>query len=435
MMTRLRSLIGLIIVGLLVAGSALAGAVEDWNAITSQTVAAAVPPRPGPATILDFAMVHAAVYDAVQAIEGEFEPYAVEIPGASGSPVAAAAKAAHDVLVHLFPAQAATFLDPAYHDYLANNGLAENNPGVAVGEQAAAGIIALRADDGSYPNPPPPDFNGGTDPGDWRPTPPGFAPMLVTWFATVDPYTLTSPEQFRAKPRPALTSGRYTKDYEEVKRLGRDVGSERTQDQTDLALFWALNFAPQWNLALREIAVDNVGDISDSARLFALANFAMADAGITAWDSKSHFAFWRPVTAIQEGDNDGNPKTHGDTRWLPQLVTPPYPDYTSGANNVTGAVTRILKLFFGTDDFTFVMTSNNPLAVPPTRIYERFSDAARDVVDARIYQGIHFRFADTAGRKQGRQVAKWAFKHFLRPIDGHDNDGDDNDDEDGDDDD
>jgi hypothetical protein len=415
-MTRLRSLIVLVVCGYLSwTAPARAGAVEDWNDITSQAVAAAVPPRAGAAAILDFAMVHAAVYDAVQAIEGEFEPYAVEIPGASGSPSAAAAKAAHDVLVSLLPGQTAS-LDLTYHDYLANNGLAENDPGVAVGEQAAAGIIALRANDGSYPNPPPPDFFGGTDPGEWRPTPPGFAPMFITWFGTVTPYTLTSPEQFRAKLHPALTSGRYTKDYKEVKRLGRDVDSERTQDQTDLAYFWALNYISQWNLALREIAADNVGDISDSARLFALANFAMADAGITAWDSKSHFNFWRPVTAIQEGDNDGNPKTHGDTGWLPLIVTPAYPDYTSGANNLTGAVTSILKLFFGTDHFTFEVTSNNPLAVPPTRTYERFSDAASDVVDARIYEGIHFRFADTAARKQGRQVAKWAFKHFLRPV-------------------
>lgn len=435
-MPTLRRLAVLIVCGYLSwAGPALADAVGDWNAITSQAVAAAIPARPGPAQILDYAKVHAAVYDAVQAIEGKYEPYYVEIPGASGSSSAAAAKAAHDVLVNLFPAQAAS-LDTTYNDYLTSHGLDANDPGVAVGQQAAAGIIALRANDGSYPNPPPPPFVGGTEPGQWRPTPsylPGpptaFSPMAVPWLGTVTPYTLTSPQQFRAKPQPALTSGRYTKDYKEVKRLGGDVNSERTQDQTDIAYFWTLNFASQWNLVLREVAAAHVDNIADSARLFALANLASADAIITAWDSKSHFNFWRPVTAIQEGDDDGNPKTHGDTVWHPLINTPNYPDYTSGANNITGAMTRSLKLFFGTDHFTFQVTSNSPQAIPPTRTYQRFSDAAREVVDARVYLGIHFRFADTAARKQGRQAARWAFRHYLRPVDCGDDYGDDDDDD------
>ena len=434
-MTRMRSLIALIVCGYLSwAGPALAGAVEDWNAITSQAVLAAVPPRPGPASILDFATVHAAVYDAVQAIEGQYEPYYVEIPGASGSSAAAAAKAAHDVLVDLFPGQAAS-LDTTYHDYLANNGLAEDDPGVAVGQQAAAGILALRACDGSYPDPPPPPFIGGTDPGVWRPTPsylPGppasFAPMLIPWFGGVTPFALTRPAQFRAEPPPALTSGRYTKDYKEVKALGRDVNSERTPEQTQIAYFWALNYVTQWNLALRDIAAAHIDNIGDSARLFALANLAMADAGITAWDSKKHFVFWRPVTAIQEGDNDGNPRTHGDTQWKPLINTPNYPDHTSGANNLTGAITRILALFFKTDHFTFQVTSNFPLASPPMRTYTRFSDAAKDVVNARIYLGIHFRFADTAARRQGQQVANWVFKHYLQSVGGDHGDGDGNDD-------
>ncbi len=408
------------------AGAARADAVGDWNGITAQAVAAAVPARPGPAQILDYAKVHAAVYDAVQAIEGEYEPYYLEIPGASGSSTAAAAKAAHDVLVTLFPGQVG-FLDTTYHDYLASHGLAEDDPGVAVGQQAAAGIIALRANDGSYPNPPPSPFLGGTEPGEWRPTPsylPGppapFSPMAVEWLGTVTPFTLTSPDQFRAKPQPDLKSGAYTKDYKEVKALGGDVNSERTPEQTAIAYFWTLNFVAQWNLTLREIAAAHVPDIADSARLFALANLATADAVITAWDSKRHFNFWRPVTAIQEGDNDGNPRTHGDTNWRPLINTPNYSEYTSGANNVTGAMTRSLRLFFGTDHFTLQVTSNSPLANPPTRTYERFSDAASEVVDARVYLGIHFRFADTAARKQGQQTARWAFKHFLRPVDGDD---------------
>jgi hypothetical protein len=422
----------------------LADAVSDWNAITSQAVIAAGPVmRPGASIMLDFAMVHAAVHDGVQAIEGKYEPYAISIPGASGSSIAAAATAAHDVLVSRFPLQAPgpTGLDATYLAYLAANNLLITDPGVAVGQQAAAFLIALRANDGSFPNPPLPPFNGPPNPGagDWRPTPsylpgppPSGAPMLNEWLAFMTPFTLTSPDQFRPQTGPpALNSGKYTKDYNEVKRLGSDVNSERTQEQTDLATFWNLNFITQWFLALRDIQAAHIDSIADSARLFALASLAGADAAITAWDSKRHFVFWRPVTAIQEGDNDGNPRTEGDVNWHPFINTPNYPDYTSGANNLTGAFTKTLKLFFHTNSFTFVVTSNNPLAVPPTRTYTHFSDPTDDVVEARILQGIHFRTADVVGRKQGRSVAKWVFKHYLRPVGGDDgDDGGDGDDED-----
>ncbi len=424
------------------AGPALAvDAVVYWNDITSQAVLAAPPAtRPGPSSVLDWAMVSAAMHDAVQAIEGKYEPYATSIPGASGSSSAAAAKAAHDVLVHQFPAQLA-FLDTTYHAYLAANVISENDPGVAVGTAAAAGLIAARAGDGSFPNPPLPPFIGGTDPGVWRPVteylpppPPSGAPMAAEFLAYMTPFVITSPDQFRPQGPPALNSGKYTKDYKEVKRLGGDVNSERTQEQTDLANFWNLNFLTQWNLALRDIANAHITDIADSARLFALADLSMADAGITAWDSKRHFVFWRPVTAIQLGDTDGNSKTDVDVNWRPFINTPPYPEFSSGANNVTGAVTKALKLFFGKDKFTFVVTSNNPVAVPPTRTYTRFSDAADDVVEVRILQGIHFRTADLVGRKQGRSVAKYVFHHALQPV-GHDEDcgGDDDDDGDNDD--
>ena len=154
--------------------------------------------------------------------------------------------------------------------------------------------------------------------------------------------------------------------------------------------------------------------MGDSARLFALATMAMADAAITAWDSKREFVFWRPITAIQEGDNDLNPRTVGDPNWLPFLPTPPYPEYTSGANNLSGATTRTLHHFFGTDQLTFSLTSNTPQAIQKTRTYQRFSDAADDVVNVRIYQGIHFRTADEVGRKQGEHVANWVFGNFLQ---------------------
>ena len=402
-----------------------ADAITDWNAIAAQATVTGA--RPGASGLVDIATVQAAVYDAVQAIERRFEPYYVEIQGASGSPVAAAAKAAHDVLVNHFPAQAGS-LDTTYQQYLLNHNLTETDPGVAVAATAAAGILALRGCDGTFPNPPPPPFVGGTDPGVWRPTPPGFLPMLTPWLGNVTPFTLTRPSQFRPDPPPALTSNKYARDYNEVKALGALNNSSRTLEQTDLAYFWASNYVVLWNQALRDIAAARVDDIADSARLFALADMAMADALVTCWNTKSYYVTWRPVTGIQEGNNDGNPWTVGDTSWLPLITTPNYPDLSSGANNVTGAVTRALALFFRTDHVTFSVTTTNPGPTnQDTRTYNRFSDAAQDVVDARIYEGIHFRFADEPARKQGRHVAEWIFENFLRPLDGHDDDANDRD--------
>src|SRR5215469_6135596 len=328
---------------------ARADAVLDWNAIAADTISTELPPRPGPVSFLDMAVVQAAVYDAVQAIDGKFKPYHVQIPGASGSPDAAAAKAAHDVLVKIFPVQS-TFLDTAYRDYLAKKGLAESDPGVAAGQTAAAGILALRANDGRVPNPLPPPFTGDTATGVWRPTtsyqpppPPSGTPMATPWLGAVPCFTLQSGDQFRAKPPPALSSQQYAADYNEVKALGAQSEGARTPEQTELAYFYAgksgNNFV-LWHRALRDVAAAHVNNIGDSARLLALANLAMADAVITVWDSKKYYVLWRPVTAVQEGENDGNAATAGDPSWQPFLNTPPYPDYTSGANGVTGALTR-----------------------------------------------------------------------------------------------
>ena len=401
---------------------ARADAVLDWHEIAVNTVSTASPPRPGPVGFLDMAVVQAAVYDAVQAISGKFKPYHVQLPGASGSPEAATAKAAHDVLINIFPAQEAS-LNTAYRDYLTKKGLAESDPGVTVGQTAAAGILVLRANDGRVPNPLPPPFTGDTATGVWRPTtsyqpppPPSSAPMATPWLGAVPCFTLQSGDQFRAKPPPALKSQQYTTDFNEVKALGAESNSARTLEQTELAYFYAgksgNNFV-LWHRALRDVAAAHVNNIGDSARLLALANLAMADAVITVWDSKKHYVLWRPVTAIQEGENDGNAATAGDPSWQPFLNTPPYPDYTSGANGVTGALTRSLALFFGKDDMTFTVTSDYQQAMQKTRSYARFSDMASDMVNVRIYHGIHFRFADEASREQGTKVADWVFGHVA----------------------
>jgi hypothetical protein len=392
-------------------------AVVDWNQITVDAVTVG---RPGPIGIVDIALVQIAVHDAVQAIDRRFEPYHFEGEHASGSRSAAAAAAAHDVLVGMYPAQAVT-LDSVYATYLADKGLT-GDPGLAVGQQAAAELLPLRR---ANPNPLPPPFVGSNDVGVWRPTPSflgnppvpaPFSPMAVPWMGTFDPFTLTSARRFRPEPQPALTSRRYTRDYNEVKALGSLTSTARTAEQTDLAYFYSGNIPAQWNSALRGVATRYLRRTGDAARLFALANMATADALISSWDSKTHYVFWRPVTAIVEADHDDNPQTIADASWQPLINTPNYPDYTSGANNVAGAMTRTLESFFGSNRVTFDVTTLVPQATLKTRTYRRFSDAADDMVEARMLLGIHFRFADTAGRTQGRRVADWTFDHFLLPL-------------------
>jgi hypothetical protein len=395
-----------------------------WNEIAVQKLATASPARPAAIPFLDMAVVQIAVHDAVQAIDRRYEPYHVMLlRGVSGSREAAAAKAAHDVLVNILPTQAIT-LDMTFDKYLTDHNLADDDPGVSIGALAAAGILALRADDGRLPNPLPPPFVGGTAPGEWRPTPSDpllggpspFAPMATPWLGAVPPFTLERGDQFRAEAPPPLNSKRYAKDYNEVKDLGARSNSKRTPKQDQLAYFYAGNNFILWNRVLRDVAAEHTDNIGDNARLLALGTMAIADSFITSWDSKKQYPFWRPITAIQKGDDDNNPRTAGDPAWQPLINTPNYPDWTSGANNAVGALTRMLELFFGTDKITFTVFSQHPLANPNTRTYHRFSDLSWDTVEVRILQGIHFRSADEEGRKQGRQVAQWAFGHVLRPI-------------------
>jgi hypothetical protein len=427
------------VVVLLAAVSASADPVSQWSLIASDTIFAGGRPA-GAAPLLDFAMVHIAIHDAVQAYEKRFHPYAADIDDATGSPVAAVARAARDVLVNRFPAQTAT-IHTKYLAFLASHTLTEADEGRLVGEHAAAAIIALRANDGSYPTPPPPPDLGHTGAGQWRPTPTALAPFSAPWLGAVEPFTMKFNEQFRARPHPPLTSRQYARAYNEVKTMGGPVGYPgvvRTPEQTQVAYFFSGNIILMFEGTVRGLVeacemgtggryCKSLKKLGDSARLFALANLAGADAGIRSWNSKKHYNFWRPITAIQQilpEDNDGNPATEADPTWTPLIPTPPYPDYTSGANNVSGSFTTILERFFDTDEVTFKMTSNAPQAMPNVRTYERFSDLADDVVDARIFLGIHFRFADTAARREGTRVATQAFNHFLRPVRDHGHDHD-----------
>lgn len=396
------------------ASSVKADVVSDWNAIAVQAAVTAA--RPGGSGTLDVAMVHAAIYDAVQAIEEDYETYLVDIPNASGSPIAAAAKAAHDVLVNRFPTQA-TALDTAYANYLMANGIPPNDPGVAVGAKAAAAIIASRACDGSFPTAPEP-FIGGTGIGQWRPTPPANSAMNPgPWQGVVAPFTLTRPSQFRSPPPPKVTSRQYATDYNEVKSLGALNNSTRTAAQTDQAQFYAGNFLVMMNAVVRHLSDTQVQSISESSRLFALTSMASADAIITVWNDKAHYNFWRPITAIQNGHLDGNSRTTGDPTWNSLIASPPYPDYSSGANGLASSTMRALENYFGNDEIKFsITTTNTGPTTQDTRSFTSFSAAAQEVVDARVLLGIHFRFADEASRTIGYRVADHVFRNYFQQV-------------------
>jgi hypothetical protein len=316
-------------------------------------------------------------------------------------------------------------VDTAYTNYLAANGLAADDPGVSVGAAAAAGMIALRTGDGSFPNPSP-VYNGTNLVGYWRPTPsylpgppPSGASMAIPWMADVTPFVVLSGDQFAAPRPPMVGSSRYRKEYNEVKALGALVGSSRTPEQTQIAYFWADNYPAQINRYVRNVSETYLDCSGDRARLFALVWLTVADSVITSWTGKLEYPTWRPITAINEGGSDGDPRTVGDTTWQPLINTPNYPDASSGANGVTSGATKMLALYFGTDEVTFTVTSANTNANPNVRIYTSFTDAALDVVEARILQGIHTRSADLNGRQVGKSVARWVFRHALRPLKNH----------------
>ena len=398
---------------LLIAAPAVSRAdvVTDWNEITVNATNTA-PARPGPSNLLDVAAVQLAVYDAIQAYEHDYQPYCSDIQGAAGSPEAAAARAAYDVLKARLtsPGQAA-FIDAAYINYLAMHGISPMDAGSATGAAAASCINAMRANDNSFPAGYPPFF-GGTELGQWRPTTPGTS-MATPWLAFVTPYTIKSTSQFRPGPPPALDSPEYTRDYNEVKSVGSANSTTRTPEQTEMGNFWNLNYQSVINNMLRDLSTANIDNISDSSRFFALTSTATADAIIACWDSKRTYYFWRPITAIHDGDLDGNPRTEADPAWNSLIPAPPYPDYTSGANAVMAASTRAAQLFFGENEMT-VVVKKTPAG--PSRTFSKFTAVRDEVVEARIYGGIHFRFADTAGRKQGEHIAQWTNGHFFKPV-------------------
>ena len=395
-----------------------ADVISDWNVIGIQETIAAG--RPGGSPAIDIATMHAAMYDAVQAIEQDYDPYrVVDVPNTAGaSPIAAAAKAARDVLVYRFPLRADA-INTLYINYLVANNIDPADPGIAVGAYVAGKLLAYRACDGSLPIPAP-TFIGGTGIGQWRPTPTAFSPMNPgEYLGQVTPFFMTRPTQFRSDPPPAVTSTHYARDYQEVKLYGAKIGSLRTPEQTDLANFWAGNTFAAIYSGVRGVAAANVDNVSASSRLFALVAMSQADTIIGVWDNKFHYNYWRPFTAIRNGDVDGNPATEGDATWESLILNPPYPDYTSGANGVSSSAMYSMEHLLETDNIEFAMTTTNTGPTnQDTRNYTSFSQAIQEVVDARVLLGIHFRFADEASRELGKNVAKWGFKNYLRPRKG-----------------
>jgi hypothetical protein len=394
-----------------VPAAARADVVTDWNVIALKTTALA--PFNPPLETRNLAIVHAAIFDAVNSICRQFHRYAVRLHAPEwASPEAAAVAAAHATLVGLYPDQQ-SMLDAAYITSLdlIPDGAAKTS-GLAVGEHVARRILAMRASDGVAAAIAAP-YTPGSQPGDWTPTPPAFLPALDPGWGSVVPFLLRKGSQFRPGPPPALPSARYARDFAEIAASGSSVSVTRSPDQSDLARFWIATASQNWNPAARAVANAQGFTLAQNARAFALLNLAGADAFIAAWDAKFAYNQWRPVTAIRAADTDGNPDTDPDPLWTPLLVTPRFPDYIAGHTTYAGAAQRVLEHVFGKDP-GIVMTLTSPSAPGVVKHYTTFKQIADDVVDARVWGGIHWRTSSVRGRLVGlprsrprRSSARW----------------------------
>lgn len=399
------------------------GVLQAWNLTAQQHTIPLRPTAHGQGR--GIAMVQGAVYDAVNAIDRGHRAYLLDVedldidPGASVD--AAIATAAHHVLVAIVPTDKVLGLDATYGQTLdvISDGDSEDE-GVRAGAAAAAAMLASRAGDG---------FMGaftpviGDEAGEWRPTPPsGSDPD--GWVGSLKPFLMQSPDQFRSSGPNALTSEKYAKEYNEVKVLGSLTSTKRTADQTKAAIFWQSPPAAFWNGMGRDLITQRGLDSADGARLLAMINLAAADGGIACWNDKYYWNFWRPITAIREGDSDGNPATVGDPAWrslfdpstatTPTLSTPPFPDHPSGHGCVSGAALGAAASFFGTDKVAISLTSSRFPGQP--RSFDLLSDALKEIIDARVWGGIHFRTADVVGAVIGKKVVHWMEKHYFQPT-------------------
>jgi hypothetical protein len=437
--------------GLLVAAAALlvalgapavahADAVTQWNINAATAILAGGPTSH--ASTLSSAMVQGAVYDAVNAIDGGYQPYLVK-PEANpwDSKDAAVATAAYRVLVAVVPSSQTAALANLTAQYDAALAAVPDGPakvgGIAVGEAAAAAMLAARTNDGRNPTTPFP-FVFGTTPGVWRVSPPLTAPESTPWVGNVKTFLVPNAEMLRSDGPNALMSKEYAKDFNEVKSLGSFSSTTRTEDQTNAAIFWQSSPLGLYGGLLRSLSARFGLTTAENARLFAMVSLAGADAAIGCWNDKYYWNFWRPIDAIRLAATDGNRATEADPSWrplfdpatvtTPALATPNFPDHPSGHSCVTSAVLNTMRGFFGTDKVAFdIVSSRFPGTPAQTRHFERFSDALKEVINARVWGGIHFRAADEQGAVIGKQVAKWERKHFFKPVrsHSHDDQGDD----------
>ncbi len=385
--------------------------VLDWNAIMVTTVSGQNPF----AQARFAAITQLAVFEAVNSITGDYDSYLSPIDAPAGaSAEAAAVAAAHAVLVNYFPGAAAT-LDAARAASLSAipDGQSEDD-GIAVGQAAAAALIALRTGDGSSP----PQFHqpASSDPGVWQATPtcPPAGGILRHW-QNVTPFGVESNAQFRSDPPPALWNPQYARDYDEVARVGAIDSQDRPQDRADVArLYNSLLAVGTWNGVARQLAGADPHSLSEHARVLALLNMAIADALTTVMESKYHYDFWRPETAIRAGDADGNERTIARTDYVPFIATPCFPSYPSAHASGSYAGRSILERVWGGGGHSIVIS--HP-AVPGVEVrYTSLKQITDDIDDARIFGGIHFRFDQEAGGKQGRSVGQYVFAHYLEAL-------------------
>ena len=385
----------------------------QWNRVLMETVRT---PGQQPATIMpvrSYAIMHAAMFDAVNSIDGSYTPYLTDVPGSENASIeAAAAQAAHDVLVGLYPTRAAIFDTELA---ISLQGIDENRAqqGIRVGQIVAERMLAARANDGW--NVTPPAYSLPATPGNWQPVP-GSA--TFTHYPSVIPFGIISGTQFRPSPPPPLTSATYAADLNEVKELGSVSSATRTADQTHVAQLWAgvgtpTNFLFVWNNVARTVATTRDITTVEKARLFAFTNFALHDALQTTFASKFYYGLWRPVSAIRRADEDGNANTTGDPTWSSLIAAPPYPSYAGNMAAIGTSQSTILGLFFGRDDIQFQHTWEG--ANGATRSYAGFGAMANEQERARVYGGIHFTFDNVAGQSVGRNVANYIFANVMRP--------------------
>jgi hypothetical protein len=403
---RLSTLIAALAIGLTQLASA-SNPVVDWNQIALTTALTT------PGTQIYLTYVNLAMYDAVNAIDRRYQQYGPEFHGPrDASKEAAAISAAYQILLNYFPGQAAA-LQAQFDAAVVGipDGQAKAS-GIAVGQIAAARIVALRTDDGRGANVPY-TYPASPEPGIWIPTPPAFVPPVTPWAGQMIPFTMQSASQFLpVNGPPDLGSRQWAREYTEVKLLGAANSSVRTAAQTEIALFWTANPVATYFGAFGQLAVDRHLSLSKSARLLAMLSVAFADGGIGCWNAKYHFSFWRPVTAIANGDIDGNPETESDPTWLPLASTPPHPEFPAAHGCATGAIAKTLENFFGTPNVKF---SVNSAATHTTHTYYNVGQLETEAYWARIYAGFHYRHSLDEGFKLGHRVAKQLNQNFFQP--------------------